>query len=152
MASRTPAATLRAIDKRDGGRRCVILGQESDRVVPQHRQGGMGGRPDKHRPENVLWLDSLINGWIESDTEWADLAKAYGVKVPLWVRDVSLVPVFFTHEHAWFILDKDGRHEITALDALDRMLDVYGDIYLLWKATADDTDRSQALLRRSWFS
>lgn len=149
MASRTPPATLRALDRRDGARRCVMTGEETDRVVPQHRQGGMGGRPDKHRPENVLWLDSIINGLIESDAEWAGAAKAHGVKVPLWVKDVSLVPVFFTHEHAWFRLNGNEREQVSAVTALDMMLDVYPESeYLEWKALADDTDRARALRGR----
>lgn len=146
MADRTPAATLRAMDTRDGVRRCVLTGVESDRVVPQHRQGGMGGRPDKHRPENVLWCDSILNGLIESDATWQDIAKAWGVKVPIWVRDVTAVPVFFRHEHAWFAITREGRREIPALEALDMMLAVYGDDYFTWKIAADSTDR--ALLYR----
>ncbi|WP_336633665.1 MULTISPECIES: hypothetical protein [unclassified Microbacterium] len=151
MASRTPPATLRALDRRDaadGTRRCVLTGTEGDRIVPQHRQGGMGGRPDKHRPVNVLWADSILNGLIESDADWQATAKAWGVKVPLWVRDVTLVPVFYRFEHAWFTLDDDTRTPISAVDALDRMHAVYGDDYLEWKATADDTDRSHLLMRR----
>lgn len=151
MASRTPPATLRALDRRDapdGTRRCVLTGTEGDRIVPQHRQGGMGGRPDKHRPANVLWADSILNGLIESDAGWQATAKAWGVKVPLWVRDVSLVPVFYRFEHAWFVLDDVGRREVSAIEALDMMLDVYGDDYLEWKAIADDTDRARTLYAR----
>ena len=151
MADRTPAATIRTIDERDaddGTRRCVMTGTEGDRIIPQHRQGGMGGRPDKHRPVNVLWLDSLMNGHIESDAHWQATAKAWGVKVPLWVRDVAVVPVYFRFEHAWFLLEGDGRREISAVDALDRMLEVYGDDYLLWKAAADNTHRAHVLLSR----
>jgi len=148
MASRTPAATLRAIEQRDGVRRCVMTGGEGDQIVPQHRQGGMGGRPDKHRPENVVWLNSLLNGFIESDAGWQDAARAWGVKVPLWVRDVSRVPVFFRAENAWFVLKGETRTQVNAIEALDMMLDVYGDEYLQWKAVADDTDRARVLADR----
>lgn len=151
MADRTPAATIRTIDERDaddGTRRCVMTGTEGDRIIPQHRQGGMGGRRDKHQPVNVLWLDSILNGLIEHDAGWQATAKAWGVKVPIWVRDVAAVPVFFRFEHAWFVLEGDGRREITAADALDRMLDVYGDDYLQWKVVADDSERSRVLLMR----
>ena len=151
MADRTPPATLRALDARDaddGTRRCVMTGTEGDRIIPQHRQGGMGGRRDKHQPVNVLWLDSILNGLIEHDAGWQATAKAWGVKVPIWVRDVAAVPVFFRFEHAWFVLEGDGRREITAADALERMLDVYGDDYLQWKVVADDSERSRVLLMR----
>lgn len=148
MASRTPAITLLAIERRDGVRRCVMTGTEGDRIVPQHRQGGMGGRADKHRPCNVVWLDSLVNGHVEADAEWQAIAKAWGVKVPIWVADVTAVPVYFRFEHAWFLLEGESRRLITPIDALDRMLAVYGDDYLLWKGIADDTDRSRALFLR----
>lgn len=142
MADRTPAATLRAVERRDGSRRCVMTGAESDRVVPQHRKGGMGGRPDKHRPENVLWFDSLLNGLIESDAHWQQLAKAWGVKVPLWVADVSTVPVFFRFERAWFVLEGDTRRQITRAEAIDMMVTHYGPEYLEWDAAADDSVRA----------
>ncbi len=151
MADRTPAATLQALDKRDGVRRCVMTGTEGDRIIPQHRQGGMGGRKDKHQPVNVVWLDSILNGLIEHDAGWQDTARAWGVKVPIWVRDVAAVPVYFRFEHAWFVLEGDGRRQITAVDALDRMLEAYGDDYLAWKAIADDSERSRALLNRTVF-
>lgn len=151
MAARTPASTLRALDNRDGTRRCVMTGTEGDRIIPQHRQGGMGGRRDKHQPVNVLWLDSILNGHIESDAGWQATAKAWGVKVPIWVTEVADVPVYFRFEHAWFLLEGDGRRQITAIDALDRMLDIYGDDYLAWKAIADDSEQSRALLNRAVF-
>lgn len=151
MADRTPAVTIRTIDRRDaadGTRRCVLTSAEGDRIVPQHRQGGMGGRRDKHRPENVLWADSLLNGLIEADADLQAIAKAWGVKVPIWVRDITLVPVFYRFEHAWFVLEGDNRREITALDAIDRMDDVYGDEYFEWKAIADDTARARLMFTR----
>jgi hypothetical protein len=148
MADRTPAATLRVLDQRDGTRRCVMTGTEGDRIIPQHRQGGMGGRRDKHLPVNVLWLDSLLNGIIESDAAWQAAAKAWGVKVPIWVGDVSTVPVYFRFEGGWFLLDGDVRHTITAVDALDRMHAIYGDEYFTWKALVDGTERAHLLRLR----
>lgn len=136
MSDRVPRAKLRALSERDGFV-CAWTATTGDRLVPQHRQGGMGGRPNKHRTENLLWLDSLLNGWIEDDAKLAEIAKAYGIKVPLWVADVAAVPVFFAAENAWFVLDGDGRRQITAEDAVDRMHQVYGDEYFQWKARAD---------------
>lgn len=148
MADHVPAKILRALDDRDApdGRVCVMTGQQSDRIVPQHRQGGMGGRKDKHRLPNLLWLDSILNGHIESNSEWQAVALAWGVKVPVWVDDVTRVPVFFRHEHTWFVLDGDTKRPVPAVVALDMMLEVYGDQYLVWKDVADRTDRSGALL------
>jgi hypothetical protein len=137
MSSRTPRATLVAIDARDGARRCVMTATEGDRVVPQHRQGGMGGRPDKHRPENVVWADSILNGLIEADAALQDAAKAHGVKIPIWVRNVTLVPVYFQFERTWFVLEGVTRRAVTEAESLGMMLDVYGDEYLKWAANAD---------------
>lgn len=139
VADRVPAAQLRMLLTRDT-HVCVLSGVDVERLVPQHRQGGMGGRRDKHRSSNLLWLDSLMNGWIESDPGWAKLAKAFGVKVPVWVADVSVVPVFFRAEHAWFTLSDDGsRSEVSAVVALDMMHAVYGDQFFVWKAFADES-------------
>ncbi len=138
MSSRTPRATLVALHERDGVVRCVMTATEGDQNVPQHRQGGMGGRPEKHRPCNVLWINSILNGLIESSAKHQDVAKAWGVKVPVWVDDVSRVPVYYRFENAWYVLTDVTRRRIAALEALDMMLDVYGDEYLEWKATADE--------------
>ena len=151
MGSHVPARMLRDLDRRDSaaGRTCVLTAVQSERIIPQHRQGGMGGRKDKHRLPNLLWLDSLFNSFIEDDAEWAAIAQAYGVKVPIWVKDVTRVPVWFANEGRWFVLEGDGRRQIDGGEALAMMLEVYGDDYLLWKAIADDTDRARALYLRS---
>lgn len=148
MADHVPAKILRALDERDR-RVCVMTSAETERIVPQHRQGGMGGRKDKHRLVNLVWLDSIVNGLIESDAEWQAHALAWGVKVPGWVNDPARVPVFFASELAWFALEGDARREVLPLVALDMMLEVYGDDYLLWKAVADGTQRARALYVRA---
>lgn len=150
MADHVPARVLRALDARDApyGRVCVMTGTSSERIVPQHRAGGMGGRKGKHQLPNLLWMDSITNGLIETDADWQAVAKAWGVKISLHV-EATLVPVFFRHEHAWFVLEGDTRREVPALVALDMMLDVYGDQYLTWKTVADSTGRALALWRRS---
>ena len=151
MADRTPAIAILALDRRDAarGRACVLSGAQNDRIVPQHRQGGMGGRTHKHRLVNLLWIDSILNGLIETDADWAKLATARGVKVPLWVDEPARVPVYFANEHRWYTLHGEQRQEITPAAALDIMLDVYGDLYLEWKAMADDTPRARALFARA---
>lgn len=151
MGDHVPKKALVALDVRDAerGRACVMTGTQTERIIPQHRQGGMGGRKSKHRLENLLWLDSIINGWIEDDAEWAAHAQAWGVKVLLWVKDVTAVPVYFAPEMTWFILEGESRRAISSIVALDMMLEVYGDDYLLWKAVADGTARAHALYLRS---
>lgn len=151
MGDHVPKKVLVLLDERDaeGGRSCVMTGTETERIVPQHRQGGMGGRSDKHRLVNLLWLDSILNGLLEADADWANHALAWGVKVPLWVQDVATVPVYFAPEMAWFVLEGETRRQVPAIVALDMMLEVYGEDYLLWKAIADGTTRAHALYLRS---
>jgi len=148
VSDRVPRAQLEALSNRDGFV-CVWTATQGDRLIPQHRQGGMGGRPDKHRTENLLWLDSILNGLIEADASLAEIAKVYGIKVPIWVKDVAAVPVFFAHEQRWFILEGDTRREITAADALDRMHAIYGDEYFQWKARADRSPHAAIYAMRS---
>ncbi|NII42274.1 hypothetical protein E9228_002932 [Curtobacterium flaccumfaciens] len=80
MSSQTPAPLLAALEARDG-RRSAWTGNESDTLVPQHRQGGMGGRRSKHRLSNVVWLESSINGEIEADPEMQAEAVRRGIKI-----------------------------------------------------------------------
>jgi len=102
----TPKLVLRAIDERDG-HRCAWTGVESDTLVPQHRQGGMGGRRGKHRLSNIVWLDSITNGLIESDPEMQAEAKRRGIKISLHA-DPTRVPVLHAvHGEVW--LTDDGR-------------------------------------------
>lgn len=76
----TPKALLKALEARDG-HRSAWTGNDTDTLVPQHRQGGMGGRKNKHRLSNVVWLESDINGLIESDAEMQAEAIRRGIKV-----------------------------------------------------------------------
>lgn len=55
----------------------------------------MGGRAGKDRLSNVVWLDSLINGLIESDSKMQAEALRRGIKISLHA-DPETVPV----EHA----------------------------------------------------
>lgn len=78
----TPARTLRELDRRDG-HVCAWYGTDTGRLVPQHRQGGAGGRRDKHRLSNVVWLDSILNGLIEADAAYQAEARRRGIKISL---------------------------------------------------------------------
>lgn len=146
MADQTPACALRTLEARDG-RVCVLTAVTGETLSPQHRQGGAGGRKNKHRLANLLWLDSIVNGLIESDPDWQAIANAWGVKISLHA-DPERIPVYYRHEHAWCVLEGDERRRITAVEALDMMLAFYGDAYLKWKAIADGTDRAGLLYER----
>jgi hypothetical protein len=80
MSDTTPRAVLDALDERDG-HVCAWLGYDTGRLVPQHRQGGMGGRRGKHRLSNVVWLDSILNGEIEASAELQAEARRRGIKI-----------------------------------------------------------------------
>lgn len=80
--SPVPKSLLKALDARDG-HVCAWTGIDTGRLVPQHRQGGMGGRKNKHRLSNLVWLDSLLNGLIESDPVYQAEAVARGIKISL---------------------------------------------------------------------
>lgn len=81
MSVRTPAQLLAALEQRDG-RRSAWTGNESETLVPQHRVNrGMGGRKSLHRLSNLVWIESEINGLIESDPEWQAEAVRRGIKV-----------------------------------------------------------------------
>ncbi|MDQ7877343.1 hypothetical protein Q9R08_05065 [Microbacterium sp. QXD-8] len=96
------------LDKRDG-HRCAWTGEESDRLVPQHRAGGMGGSPSKHRASNVVWLDSIRNGLIESDPELQAEALRRGIKVSKFA-DTTEVPILHA-VHGLVRLNDEGGWE-----------------------------------------
>jgi hypothetical protein len=61
----------------------------------------MGGRANKHRLSNVVWLESIINGLIESDPEWQAEAIRRGIKISLHA-DPRMVPVLHAvHGEVW---------------------------------------------------
>lgn len=105
--SATPRRVLKAIEARDG-HVCVWHGEScgTDTLVPQHRAGGMGGSRTKHRLSNVVWLDSLMNGLIESDPEMAAEARRRGIKISQH-DDPRHVTV--TYPDGVFWLTDDGR-------------------------------------------
>lgn len=112
MADTTPKPLLRALEARDG-LICAWHGRDprSDlckpgTLVPQHRQGGMGGRNDKHRLSNVVWLDSFTNGAVESDPLMQLEAYERGIKIR-GELDPERTPI--THAvHGKCLLNDDG--------------------------------------------
>ena len=109
--SPVPKRLLDALDKRDT-HVCAWTGIDTGRLVPQHRQGGMGGRKDKHRLSNLVWLDSLINGLIESDPLYQAEAVARGIKISGFA-DPTAIPV--THiVHGRVFIDDGGGIRVAA--------------------------------------
>lgn len=130
-------AQVETLRTRDGNV-CVWTGATTDRLVPQHRRNrGMGGNPALNTLENGVLLDSIVNGWIESDAGLGEMAKAYGIKLERHA-DPGYVPVFYRHEHKCYVLGDDGsRYEVDALEAQMRMVNTYGPDWFVWKARAD---------------
>lgn len=101
----TPKHVLRAITERDG-HECAWHGEScgTDTLVPQHRQGGMGGSKLKHRLSNVVWLCSLQNGLIESDADEAAEARRRGIKISQH-DDPRMIPVEYPDGKYWITDD-----------------------------------------------
>lgn len=77
----TPKRIIIGLDERDG-RRSAWTGVYSDTLVPQDRANrGMGGFKGNVRLSNYVWLESWINGLIESDAKWAAEARRRGIKI-----------------------------------------------------------------------
>lgn len=108
-----PKRLLDLLDERDGhvsawtGRE-YVRGSDSDVLVPQHRQGGMGGRPDKHRIANLVWLESELNGAIKDDAAMQAEAHRRGIAVSIHA-DPRLKPVNHAAHGGEVYLTDDGR-------------------------------------------
>lgn len=104
----TPKPLLRQLEKRDG-HRSAWTGNDVDTLVPQHRYGGMGGRKDKQRLSVVVWLESEINGLIESDPGWQAEAIRRGIKISGFA-DPLMIPVEHA-VHGLVLLHDDLEHD-----------------------------------------
>ena len=105
----TPQALLKVIERRDPDRACAWHTKglcDPETRVPQHRQGGMGGRADKHRPSNVVWLCSEVNGLIESNARYQARARARGIKISGF-SDPRMEPIDHAL-HGPVLLDDNG--------------------------------------------
>lgn len=106
MPRSVPKAVLRALEARDG-HRSAWTGEDVPELVPQHRQGGMGGRIDKHQLSNLVWLESGLNGEIESNADKQAEAVRRGIKISGFA-DPRLVEVDHA-VHGLCYLTNDGR-------------------------------------------
>lgn len=100
-----PKRILRALNERDG-HRSAWTGNDVDTLVPQDRGNrGMGGSK-VFLLANYVWLESSINGLIESDAEWAAEARRRGIKISKFA-DPRLEPI--THAvHGRVFLNNQG--------------------------------------------
>ena len=66
----------------------------------------MGGSKKRNHPSNYVLICSILNGLIESDNRWAELAKSYGWKLESW-QDPNTEPVFDSVSGVWYLLDNE---------------------------------------------
>lgn len=109
----TPKALLKALERRDG-HMSAWTGDDCPELVPQHRQGGMGGRRNKDRLSNVVWLESGLNGLIESDPEYQAEAVRRGIKVSGF-DEPSHVPIQHAVHGLVLLDDLGGVHDQTVV-------------------------------------
>jgi hypothetical protein len=103
----TPKEFAKLID-RDGY--CLDCGA-TEALAPNHRANrGMGGSKKRNHPANYVLLCSLMNGLIESDQRWADLAISYGWKLKPW-DDPKASPVFDSITGSWYLLNDEWERE-----------------------------------------
>jgi len=105
-----PKVILRGLTERDG-HRSAWTGNDDETLVPQDRSNrGMGGFKGNVRLSNYVWLESRINGLIESDAWWAGEARRLGLKISRY-DDPATVPVHHA-VHGVCLLGDDGGVEI----------------------------------------
>lgn len=101
-----PKSILKAMTARDG-HRSAWTGDDVDTLVPQDRGNrGMGGR-SVYNLANYVWLESDINGLIESRADWAEEARRRGIKISRFA-DPRLVAIDHA-VHGSVFLTNDGR-------------------------------------------
>lgn len=66
----------------------------------------MGGSKSKHRLSNVVWLESVLNGLIESSPSLQAEAKERGIKISRHA-DPETIPVQYA-DGTWWLLRDDG--------------------------------------------
>ena len=88
--------------ERDGY--CLHCGA-TEALAPNHRANrGMGGSKLRNHPANYVLICSIMNGLIESDHRWAELALSYGWKLRPW-DDTYSSPVFDSISGTWYLLN-----------------------------------------------
>lgn len=78
---------------------------EQEAISPNHRANrGMGGSKVRDVPSNLVVLCSVLNGLIESNAQWATVARTYGWKLSTWQNPLE-VPVYNSLKKEWWLLD-----------------------------------------------
>jgi hypothetical protein len=65
-------------------------------------------------PSNIIVLCSTINGLLESDARWAELARERGWKLTAG-QESNQVPIWDVNLNGWYLLDDQfGKKRLTA--------------------------------------
>lgn len=106
----TPKWIIKGLNDRDG-HHSAWTGNDDETLVPQDRANrGMGGYKGNNVMSQFVWLESWINGLIESDADWADEARRRGIKISRY-ENPATIPI--THAiHGRCILNDDGTVDI----------------------------------------
>ena len=100
--------------ERDGWQ-CVHCGQDQA-LSPNHRiNRGMGGSKQLDRPANLVVICSRLNGLIESNAFYRDMALENGWKLERW-QTPEETPVFDACVGLWFMLDNDYKRTVVEKD------------------------------------
>lgn len=125
-----PSPAIRTVTYERDRHRCVSCGSQRN-LTYQHRQAvGMGGSHLRPQLYDGVTACAQHNARFEADLQ-LDALKL-GWKVRGWVKDCSLVPVYYVTDRSWYRLDRYGeRHRISRVEAVNMMRDVYGNWYVL---------------------
>jgi hypothetical protein len=98
---------------------CLDCG-ETEAVSPNHRANrGMGGAKSLDVPSNLVLICSQLNGLIESDTRYAQLAREAGWKLSRYDNPAE-IPVLDRVSGEWYLLnDSFGRNLVPKKEIQD---------------------------------
>lgn len=83
---------------------CLHCG-ETEAISPNHRiNRGMGGSKSLDKTSNLVVLCSRLNGLIESDAFYRDMALRHGWKLERW-QTPEETPVFDECTGIWYLLN-----------------------------------------------
>lgn len=106
----------------DRDKACYATGLTGYTLVPQHRVNrGMGGSKVLDIPANIIVFDSVRNGLIESDPQWAEQARNYGWKLESW-QDPLTSPVFEVMTATWWMLDNEFGRRVARWSEVEEWL------------------------------
>lgn len=132
-----PTPVVRAVTYERDGERCVSCGAWTGLQYQHRRAEGMGGRVARPKLEEGVTSCGTCNPDYEGPRQTE--ALRFGWKVRSWVADqgrAAEVPVFYTIDRGWYVLDGGRRRRVSERAALVMMREVYGDEYDAWEVAA----------------